>query len=151
MRPLVLTILFLQLLIVPAWPEDTDDNILLIGVDGAEWEVINELLDQGRLPNIKHLIANGARGKLQATLPLISPAIWTEIITGKSRKKHGILEFTSKLPETNVSIPVSSNMRKTDALWSILGNNSKSAGIVGWWATWPAEKVNTISYGDPCG
>lgn len=39
-------------------------------------------------------------------------------------------------------VPVSSITRKTKALWNIASENSRSVGILGWWATWPAEKVN---------
>lgn len=39
-------------------------------------------------------------------------------------------------------IPFTSNMRTSKAVWNILSDFSKKVGIVGWWVTWPAEKVD---------
>jgi predicted AlkP superfamily phosphohydrolase/phosphomutase len=33
-------------------------------------------------------------------------------------------------------------MRKVKALWNILSDAGKRTGVVGWWATWPAETIN---------
>lgn len=38
--------------------------------------------------------------------------------------------------------PVQTGMRRTPAIWNILGSLGTRVGVLGWWATWPAEPVN---------
>ena len=35
-------------------------HVLVVGLDGANWAVLNPLIDAGYLPNIGYLIRNGA-------------------------------------------------------------------------------------------
>jgi predicted AlkP superfamily phosphohydrolase/phosphomutase len=118
------------------------DKVILIGLDGATWKVMQPLIDQGRLPNIAKLINNGAVGVLESIEPMNSPILWTTIVTGKSEKKHGISDFVTKTPGEYETSIVTSNLRKVKAIWNILSDYGKTVGIVNWWASWPAEKVN---------
>ena len=65
-------------------------KVVVIGVDGAEWTIINRLVSQNRLPALGVLLKEGAWGDLESIPPLVSPAIWTTIATGRSRSDHGI-------------------------------------------------------------
>jgi predicted AlkP superfamily phosphohydrolase/phosphomutase len=79
-------------------------------------------------------------------IPTKSPALWTTVATGKVFEKHGIDDFTSIAGEDGVETPrvmhMTSNMRKTKALWNIVGERGSGVAFVGWWVTWPAEHVN---------
>ena len=55
-------------------------RVLLIGLDAAEWEVIDPMIAAVRLPNLKSLVENGVRAPLKSNEPTISPAIWTKHI-----------------------------------------------------------------------
>ena len=114
-------------------------KVLLIGIDGATFSVINPMLKQGQLPQFKKLIDNGAHGILKSQNPMFSPIIWTSIVTGKTPQVHGIdgVVFNEKFQEN-----YSSNNRKVQALWNIVGSFGKTVGFAGWWASWPAESVN---------
>jgi hypothetical protein len=39
-------------------------------------------------------------------------------------------------------------MRKVKALWNILSEKDRRVGVVGWWATWPAESVKGVIVSD---
>ena len=69
------------------------------------------------------------------------PVIWTTIATGKTPDQHRIGHFVA-VNEKGEQLPVTSQMRKVKALWNILSDAGRRVGVVGWWATWPAEKVN---------
>ncbi len=116
-------------------------KLLLLGIDGADWTLMDPLLDQGALPNFKKLLGNGIRAPLKTIKPTASPLIWTTIATGVGPKKHGISDFTFKVPGTEDSLLPTSNMRRVKAVWNILSDQKTSVGVVGWWATYPAEKV----------
>ncbi len=117
-------------------------KVMLLGVDGAAWEVIDPLIAQGKLPHFQQLIESGASGKLRSVLPMYSPLIWTSIVTGKTKEKHGITGFVEQQENKDEIIPNSRLSRKCLTLWNILGNERKVVGVVGPWVTWPAEKVN---------
>ena len=117
-------------------------KILFIGLDGGEWDILNPLMQAGKLPNLKKLKENGSSGKLLTINPSLSPIVWTSIATGKKPEKHGIMDFLAIDERTGKKVPVTSNLRKAKSLWNILGNFGIRTGIIGWWATWPAEKIN---------
>lgn len=116
--------------------------MLILGVDGADWNVINDLVKQGRLPNFKKIIDGGTRAELETIEPILSPIIWTTIATAKDPEKHGITWFMVNDPKTGQGIPITSLNREVRAIWNMASERGKSAGVVGWWATWPAEKIN---------
>lgn len=117
-------------------------KVQFVGIDGASWKVIRPLLVQGELPAFRHLVAEGAYKPDFETLPVtLSPVIWTTIATGRTLEDHGITSFTSRLPNGDV-IPVTSSARKARAIWELASRRGASAGVIGWWASWPAEEVN---------
>ncbi|MEW5807785.1 MAG: tetratricopeptide repeat protein [Acidobacteriota bacterium] len=119
-----------------------DAKILIIGLDGADWDILNPLMESGRLPNLKKLRDRGSSGKLLTINPSLSPIVWTSMATGKKPDKHGIMDFLAIDERTGSKVPVTSNLRRVRAMWGILGDLGIKVGIVGWWATWPAESVN---------
>jgi len=127
-------------------PPERSKRVILIGIDGATWTLIDPLLHEGRLPHLSSLIEEGARAPLKSMLPSRSPALWTTVATGKVFDKHGINDFTAATGKDGEDIQrimhMTSNMRRTKALWNIASDNNKRVAFVGWWVTWPAEKVN---------
>ena len=115
---------------------------MVIGIDGMEWDVMGPLLEEGRLPTFARVMSEGTWGELRSLDVLESPVIWTSIATGKLPEKHGITGFAKKPPKGGQPVPVTSNVRRVEAIWDILGSEGWSVGIVGWLATWPAEPVN---------
>ncbi len=67
--------------------------VLVIGLDGATYRVIDPLLAEGKLPTLARLMAEGARGVLTSTLPPNSAPAWTSFLTGVNPARHRILDF----------------------------------------------------------
>ncbi len=120
-----------------AMSRQTGVKILLIGIDGATLDVIRPLAESGELPNFKRLMAGGASGPLQSRKPMLSPAVWTTLLTGKLRSKHGITDFGDQQKE----VLVTSNDRRVLALWNIASTFGIESGWTAFWATWPAEPI----------
>ena len=114
---------------------------MLIGWDGADWEHIDPLLDEGLLPGLASLIARGARGNLASLQPMLSPMLWNSIATGKLPDKHGIHGFTEPDPYRGGIRAASSFSRTSRALWNILTLRGMRSNVVGWWASHPAEPI----------
>jgi len=116
-------------------------RILLIGLDGADWQIIDALIAEGKLPNLARLKRTGAHTSLRSEPPMLSPLLWTSIATGKPASEHGIIDFLVADPNTGRKVPITSVHRKVRALWNITSQAGLSTHIVAWWATWPAEPI----------
>ena len=68
-------------------------RVILFGIDGADWQVIDPLMASGRMPNMARVVREGTRGVLQSMEPSASPALWTTVATGVSPQRHGIHGF----------------------------------------------------------
>lgn len=115
---------------------------LLVGLDGADWDVVMPLVEQGKLPNLKSLMDRGTYGYLDCHDRTCSPAVWTSIATGMSFEKHGILDFLAPRGDTGRLTPVKSFDRKAKAIWNILSEGGLRTGVLNWLVTFPAETVN---------
>jgi predicted AlkP superfamily pyrophosphatase or phosphodiesterase len=120
-------------------------QILLIGVDGVEWNVVLPMIRAGRLPNLARLMERGAFGELSTIKPTSSPIIWTSVATGKIAAKHGILGFVHDEPdETGIRPLYTSLDRKVKAFWNILTDLGRRVVVIGWWMSYPVEEVNGV-------
>jgi predicted AlkP superfamily phosphohydrolase/phosphomutase len=129
----------------PAPPTGVDGPIVVLGIDGAEWSIMEPLLAAGDLPNLGGLIERGAAGRLASLDPRRkSPVIWTTIATGLAPEDHGVGGFVieGNPHGQDTYSHYSSNMWKAPAFWDILGERGKSVGIIGWLVTWPPWPVN---------
>lgn len=119
----------------PRWP------ILVIGIDSADWDLIDPLMAAGALPNLRALRERGAWGTLRSMKPTLSPLLWTTIATGRPPEEHGVLDFLMRDPATGAEVPISRLFRRVKALWNIASDLDVANLTVAWWATWPAERV----------
>jgi predicted AlkP superfamily pyrophosphatase or phosphodiesterase/Flp pilus assembly protein TadD len=140
-RPAVLGVL---LLLAPAacGGAGPGGRVLVLGIDGADPDTLDLLMSEGKLPNFARIRQGGAYGRLESRLPLLSPVVWTTIATGKTPDQHRIGHFVAVNPVTGEQLPVTSQMRKAQALWNVASDAGRKVAVVGWWATWPAERVN---------
>ncbi len=127
-------------------PSESPDasRVLIIGIDGASYRVIEPMMRAGRLPNLSRIAKDGVYGPiLSSDLPLLSPRIWTTVATGKGPLKHGIYQWVRKTSEGLARLNYSFD-RDTHALWNILSDRDKTVGIVNWLTTYPPEVVRGV-------
>lgn len=123
-------------------PSRPAGRVVVLGLDGVDPRVVDRMIGEGRLPAFERLRSEGARGPLRAEEPLLSPILWTTIATGRPPTDHGIAHFTAIDEATGKQLPVTSQLRKVPALWNLVSDAGDEVAVVGWWATWPAERVN---------
>lgn len=116
-------------------------RVLLIGLDGAGWNLINPLLEENALPNIKYLVDTGSYGVLKTVKPTKSSIIWTSIATGKSMVKHGVVDWTY-INDNKIEVPFRQSERRAKTFWNILSELGWKVGVINWFITFPPEKVN---------
>lgn len=140
--PTVGVSLVLVLCLAIAWTNHQPNRpVIVLGVDGLDPDTIELLTAEGKLPNLQKMRSGGAYGRLRSMRPMLSPVLWTTIATGREPLDHGIGHFVTVNQRTGTEIPVTSRMRRTKALWTLLSEAGREVGVVGWWATWPAETV----------
>jgi len=123
-------------------------RVLVIGWDGADWKTIDPLIEQGKMPNLEKFINGGVMGNIASLSPMLSPILWTSIATGKHADKHQILGFAEPDVSTGGIRPVTSTSRQCKAIWNILSERGHNCGVVNWFASHPAEKINGFVVSD---
>ncbi len=123
-------------------------QVVLLGGDGATWDVALPMIREGKLPHLAGLMERGAWGGIRATLPWKSPILWTSIATGKREKEHGIHDFVRRDRATQTVVPISVSARKVKAVWEIAGEAGLQVDVVGWYGSWPVEPVNGTMVSD---
>ena len=118
------------------------EKIIIIGLDGATFDVIKPLIAEGRLPNVKRLMDNGVWGELTSTIHPITPQAWTTFLTGTNAGKHGIYDFTRRRKDSYTIEFVNASYRRGESIFNILGMAGKRVGAVAIPFTFPPERVN---------
>jgi Flp pilus assembly protein TadD len=126
---------------VHAARRESGQRVLLVGLDGADWDLIDPMIERGELPRFASLKRDGAWARMRSNVPTLSPLLWTTIATGKSPDRHGINDFLVADPRTGQRVPINSTFRRVKALWSILADAGLASDVIAWWATWPAEPI----------
>ncbi len=114
-------------------------RLVLIGLDGLDWQLVDELTANGTMPNLGRILRTGAQAVEEVHASLLSPLVWTSIATGVRPEVHGVLDFVEQDPETGAPRPVSAFSRKVPALWEMTAAAGRSSAVIGWWATFPAS------------
>ncbi len=116
--------------------------VIFVGLDAADWQLLDDYIADGSMPNLARLVKEGTSGVLDTIRPPLSPLVWTTMMTGVSPLEHGILDFAQFDPTTGAKEPITSSLRRVPAIWNMASSQGKSVAVVGLWATYPAEQVN---------
>ncbi len=120
-------------------------KMLIIGLDGATFDIIDSLVREGRLPNIASLIHNGVSALLTSTIPANTSVAWTSMTTGVNPGKHGIFFFTEtphhKAGEGRLLNAFDIRFKR---IWTILTEKNKKSIVLGVPFTYPPIEINGI-------
>jgi len=111
--------------------------VLVFGLDGATWKLINPWLKKGKLPFLKQLIKNGARGVLTSTLPPLTSTAWVSFQTGVNPSTHGIFGFQKENGRFYNSSDISQ-----PTFWNLAGKHGKRCAIINMPLTYPLKSIN---------
>jgi len=129
-------------------------KLLVIGLDGATWDVIKPMAARGDLPNLARLMENGSHGDLQSTIPPFSPPAWATFMTGLNPGKHGIFGFVNFNPQSYSQIEsrlVTSSPLIGHTIFDILSQSNFRLAVISVPITYPAWPINGYMVsGEPC-
>lgn len=73
-------------------PAPALERLLVLGLDGATWSVLDPMRRRGVLPNLEALLGRAASGTLRSSIPPMTAAAWATMQTGCSPVRHGIFD-----------------------------------------------------------
>ncbi len=112
-------------------------RLVVLGLDGLTWRILDPLLAAGKLPHFQKLIAGGVAGTLLSEKPMLSPVVWTTIASGRRHGDHGIHDFFDADGHL-----VNSTQVTARRIWELAGQHAQATlGVVGWFVSWPVEPV----------
>lgn len=116
-------------------------KILIIGLDGATWDILDQVMEDGYMPYLRKMRDNGSFGILKSTIPPISPSAWGTIQTGKEALNNHIYEFYT-FNKNSKKIKLINSEYLNNTIWEILSKVGKTVGVVNIPVTYPPKKVN---------
>lgn len=126
----------------------TKKRVLVIGLDGATWDILNPLMRDGKMPHLKQLLDKSAKGVVMSSIPPVTAAAWTCFSTGKNPGKHGLVDFIY-FPNHGYRVTIAnSTTRNAATIWNLLSERDMRVGVVSVPMTYPPEKVNGVMVTD---
>lgn len=119
---------------------------VIIGVDGATYDILDPLMAQGLMPNLAGLIAGGVRAVLKSTIHPLTPPAWATLMTGVSPGTHGIFDFIKV--DRSGAVPsytlATSEDLKAPTLWDIASARGKRVTTLNFPVMFPARPVEGV-------
>lgn len=125
-----------------ASPQRLIKRWLILGLDGATFDVFTPLMSSGHMPNLLKLTQKGISGVLWSTKPPMTPAAWTTFMTGKGPGRHGIIDFERYDPQTGQLSFNSTFEIREKTIWEILSDKGLKVGSINLPMTYPPTPVN---------
>lgn len=116
-------------------------RVVVIGLDGATFDLLDPWIKEGRLPNLRRMMERSTYGRLESTIPPISPPAWTSFATGVNPGKHGLLDFITFEPVSFKKIFVNSSHVRSKRFWDLAGEKGKKNIILYIPVTYPPQKI----------
>ena len=122
-----------------------DDNIesgkiLVLGLDGATFKLLEPLAKEGRIPTLAGLMEGGAWGILESTLPPVTIPAWISMMTGKNPGRLGLYDLLRRV-DYGVE-PNESCFKESNPVWRTLNRYGLKTGVMNVPGTYPPDEVD---------
>lgn len=118
-------------------------QLILLGLDGACWPVVERISRMAELSNMKRLLANGARADLHSIIPPVTGPAWPAVATGLNPGRLGTFDFYNRRSLDDFTLlPVRSQKLRGRAFWDRLAGQGYRVGIFGYPMLVPAYEID---------
>src|SRR6267378_660438 len=80
------------------------EKVIVLGFDGVDARYTEQWMNEGKLPNLAKLRAQGTFRSLRPTLPAQTPVSWSTFSTGIDPGRTGIFDFLRRDPKTYLPV-----------------------------------------------
>ena len=108
-------------------------KVLLIGLSGADWQHLQPLIDEQKLPTLARLIKHGSSVSLTTPTPLGRVPLWTTIATGYPPAAHQVFQGAFK------GQPATQKQWQKAPFWAQLHQAKQRCQIYNWPGTHTPE------------
>ena len=115
--------------------------LLVLGLDGASFDVLDPLIAAGELPNLAAWRGQGFAAPLRSTVPAMSFPAWSTFQTGLEPGRHGLFDFTQKVEGRYRIRFTNATDRAGRSLFERVTRAGGTVLALGMPATYPPEKV----------
>lgn len=125
---------------------DTTIRTVLIGLDGATYDLLDQLVEEGVMPVLGRLMAEGARGILKSTIHPLTPPAWATLMTGRSPGNHGVFDFIRvdrDGDKPSYTLATSADL-KVPTIWQIASGQGKRATTLNFPVMFPARPIDGV-------
>lgn len=118
-------------------------KVLLIGLDGATFSILDPLMAQGNMPFLQKFLARGVRAGLRTIIPPLTPPAWTSLMTGRSPGYHGVFDFfRMESSESRLIRFSTSHDVRCETIWSMASRNELKVTALNFPSMFPAPKLS---------
>ena len=149
-------------------------RVIVLGLDGLDPGICDELMARGELPNLRKLREEGAYRRLETSMPALSPVAWSTFATSTDCSGHGIFDFIARDPRNYaprlsssevyggtrllrlgpIRIPLSRGgvrgLRRSRTFWSVLSDHGVFSSVLRVPITFPVEKIDGVMVAGMC-
>ena len=105
-------------------------RVIIIGLDGATFDLLDGWMARGLMPNLQRLAREGTRAVLRSVTPPVTVPAWTSCVTGVHPGKHGLFDFRKRVPGKLEREPVSSRDIRVPTVWELLASAGVRVGLI---------------------
>ncbi len=124
-------------------------RVLVIGLDGATFDLLLPWAEQGHLPHLQRLLQQGSYGNLRSTLQPLSAPAWATFMTGANQGRHGLYDFVQRQPDAYRLQVTNGSFVKLPLLFETVGEHGRHVISVNVPMTFPPRPVNGVMVGGP--
>src|SRR5215472_1873960 len=119
-------------------------EVVLIGLDGATFTILDAMMRDGVMPFMRDWSATGVRAVLGSTAHPLTPIAWTTLMTGRHPGNHGVFDFVrvvAQEPQPSYVLGTSADVR-VETLWAIASRHSLRVSCLNFPCMFPPPAIN---------
>ena len=132
---------------------DLPNRVILIGWDGAPPEMVESMVDEGKLPHVAEVMKRGSTFHALNPYPTITASNWTTIATGAWPGRHSVTGYSVHHPGeplNRLHIGFNTEECAVEHIWEAAERAGKRSILVKYETAWPPTIRNGIVIGG-CG
>lgn len=125
-------------------------KVMVIGLDSADADLVDRWCDEGHLPVLQSLRAQGLSGRMGTTADVLHVSAWPSFYTGTTPDKHGLYHAYVMRPGSQAPERPRPDESPEPFFWKLLSDAGKRSIVIDAFMNCPLEPFNgtqVLEYG----